>query len=68
VASHRPGRLRALVELPLGSSARVDVLFCLSATAYFNRLEDISDEEWDPAPRDEVELFRRDEGVVTCGG
>jgi NAD(P)-dependent dehydrogenase (short-subunit alcohol dehydrogenase family) len=32
------------------------VLFNLAAVAYFNRLEDITDEEWDRARRDEVDL------------
>jgi NAD(P)-dependent dehydrogenase (short-subunit alcohol dehydrogenase family) len=32
------------------------VLFNLAATAYFNRLEDITDEEWDSARRNEVDL------------
>jgi NAD(P)-dependent dehydrogenase (short-subunit alcohol dehydrogenase family) len=50
---------QALVDLALGSFGRVGVLSNLSATASFNRLEDISDEEWDRAPRDEVDLFPR---------
>jgi NAD(P)-dependent dehydrogenase (short-subunit alcohol dehydrogenase family) len=32
------------------------VLFNLAATACFNRLEDITDEEWDRARRDELDL------------
>jgi NAD(P)-dependent dehydrogenase (short-subunit alcohol dehydrogenase family) len=63
-----PADCQALVDLALGGSGRVDVLFNLSATSYFNRLEDISDEEWDRAPRDEVGLFRRDEGLVAHRG
>jgi NAD(P)-dependent dehydrogenase (short-subunit alcohol dehydrogenase family) len=51
-----PADCQALVDLALGSFGRVDVLFSLAATPYFNRLEDISDEEWDRAPRDEVDL------------
>ena len=62
-----PADCQALVDLALGSFGRLDMLFNLSATAYFNRLEDIS-EEWDRASRDGVDLFPRDEGVVTCGG
>jgi len=44
-----PAGCQALAGLALGSSARVDALFNLAATAYLNRLEDISDEEWDRA-------------------
>jgi hypothetical protein len=39
-----------------------------AATAYFNRLEDIGGEERDRAPNDEVDLFRRDQGLVTGRG
>src|SRR6478609_3732595 len=52
----QPADCEALVELALGVFGRVDVLFNLAAAAYFNRLEDISDEEWDSARRDEVDL------------
>jgi NAD(P)-dependent dehydrogenase (short-subunit alcohol dehydrogenase family) len=47
---------RALVELAISTYGRVDVLFNLAATAYFNWLEDVSEEEWDRARRDEVDL------------
>ena len=36
--------------------SRIDVLFNNAAMAYFNWLEDISDEEWDRNRRDEVDL------------
>ncbi len=51
-----PADCQALVELALGTFGRVDVLFNLAATAYFNWLEDVTDEEWDRARRDEVDL------------
>ena len=51
-----PADCQALVELALGSYGRVDVLFNLAATTSFNRLEDITDEEWDRARRGEVDL------------
>jgi NAD(P)-dependent dehydrogenase (short-subunit alcohol dehydrogenase family) len=35
---------------------RIDVLFNLAAASYFNRLEDISDDEWDQARRGEIDL------------
>jgi NAD(P)-dependent dehydrogenase (short-subunit alcohol dehydrogenase family) len=48
---------QALVELAIGTFGRVDVLFNLAGTAYFNWLEDVTDEEWDRARRDEVDLI-----------
>jgi NAD(P)-dependent dehydrogenase (short-subunit alcohol dehydrogenase family) len=51
-----PADCQALVELALSAYGRVDVLCNIAATAYFNWLEDITDEEWDHARRDEVEL------------
>ena len=51
-----PGDCERLVELAVSEFGRVDVLFNLAATAYFNRLEDISDGEWDDARRNEVDL------------
>ena len=47
---------RALVELARSTYGRIDVLFNLAGLAYFNWLEDITDEEWDRARRDEVDL------------
>jgi meso-butanediol dehydrogenase / (S,S)-butanediol dehydrogenase / diacetyl reductase len=44
-----PADGQALVDLARGSSAG-STLFNLAATAYVNRLEDISDEERDRAP------------------
>ena len=51
-----PADCRALVELTLRAFGRIDVLFNLAAASYFNWLEDITDEEWDRARRDEVDL------------
>jgi NAD(P)-dependent dehydrogenase (short-subunit alcohol dehydrogenase family) len=52
----QPADCQALVDLALNTFGRIDVLFNLAAVAYFNRLEDITDEEWDRARRDEVDL------------
>jgi NAD(P)-dependent dehydrogenase (short-subunit alcohol dehydrogenase family) len=52
----QPADCQALVDLALNTFGRIDVLFNLAAAAYFNRLEDISDEEWDRARRGEVDL------------
>jgi NAD(P)-dependent dehydrogenase (short-subunit alcohol dehydrogenase family) len=51
-----PADCRALVERALDTFGRVDVLFNLAAMQYFNWLEDITDEEWDRARRDEIDL------------
>jgi hypothetical protein len=51
----------------LGSSAG-PALFNPAATAYLNRLDDISDEEADPAPATRSTSSGGMKGVVTCGG
>jgi NAD(P)-dependent dehydrogenase (short-subunit alcohol dehydrogenase family) len=51
-----PADCEALVELALSTYGRVDVVFNLAATEYFNWLEDITDEEWDKARWGEVDL------------
>jgi NAD(P)-dependent dehydrogenase (short-subunit alcohol dehydrogenase family) len=51
-----PGDCQALIELALRAYGKVDVLFNLAATSYFNWLEDITDEEWDRARWGEVDL------------
>lgn len=48
---------QALIELAISTHGGVDVLFNLAAVAYFNWLEDVTDEEWDRARRDEVDLI-----------
>ena len=52
----QPADCQALVDMALRRFGRIDVLFNLAAAAYFNPLEDITDEEWDSARRDEVDL------------
>jgi NAD(P)-dependent dehydrogenase (short-subunit alcohol dehydrogenase family) len=47
---------QALVDFAVRASGRIDVLFNNAAMAYFNWLEDITDEEWDRNRRDEVDL------------
>ena len=47
---------QALVDLAVQTFGRVDVLFNNAAMAYFNWIEDISDEEWDRNRREEVDL------------
>jgi NAD(P)-dependent dehydrogenase (short-subunit alcohol dehydrogenase family) len=52
----RSAECQALVEFAVRTFGRIDVLFNNAAMAYFNWLEDISDEEWDRNRRDEVDL------------
>ncbi len=52
----KPSDCSALVDLALETHGRIDVLFNNAAMAYFNWLEDITDEEWDRNRREEVDL------------
>ena len=52
----KPADCQALVDLALQTFGRIDVLFNNAAMAYFNWIEDISDEEWDRNRREEVDL------------
>jgi NAD(P)-dependent dehydrogenase (short-subunit alcohol dehydrogenase family) len=51
-----PRDCQALVDLAVRTFGRIDVLFNNAAMAYFNWLEDITDEEWDRDRREEVDL------------
>jgi NAD(P)-dependent dehydrogenase (short-subunit alcohol dehydrogenase family) len=51
-----PADCQALVDLAVHTFGRIDVLFNNAAMAYFNWLEDITDEEWDRDRREEVDL------------
>jgi NAD(P)-dependent dehydrogenase (short-subunit alcohol dehydrogenase family) len=51
-----PADCQALVALALGTYGRIDVLCNFAATAHFNSLEDITDEEWDRARWAEVDV------------
>jgi NAD(P)-dependent dehydrogenase (short-subunit alcohol dehydrogenase family) len=51
-----PADCQALIDLALGTYGRIDALCNIAATAYFNWLEDITDEEWDRARWGEVDL------------
>ena len=52
----KPTDCRALVDLAVQTFGRIDVLFNNAAMAYFNWIEDITDEEWDRNRREEVDL------------
>jgi NAD(P)-dependent dehydrogenase (short-subunit alcohol dehydrogenase family) len=51
-----PAYAGKLVELAVGRYGRVDVLFNLAAKTHFSWLEDVTDEDWDAARSDEVDL------------
>jgi NAD(P)-dependent dehydrogenase (short-subunit alcohol dehydrogenase family) len=52
----QPEAAQALVDFALQTYGRIDVVFNNAAMAYFNWLEDISNEEWDRNRREEVDL------------
>ena len=52
-----PAECARLVELAVSTFGRVDVLFNLAGRSHFGRLESVTDEEWDAARRDEVDLM-----------
>ena len=52
----KPSDCQALVELAVEKFGRIDVLVNNAAMAYFNWIEDISDEEWTRNQREEVDL------------
>ena len=52
-----PAECGALVDLALQAFGRIDVLFNLAGRSHFGRLENVTDEDWDAARRDEVDLI-----------
>jgi NAD(P)-dependent dehydrogenase (short-subunit alcohol dehydrogenase family) len=51
-----PTECARLVELAVSEFGRIDVLFNLAARTHFSWLENVTDEDWDAARRDEVDL------------
>ena len=51
-----PADCAKLVELAVNEFGRIDVLFNLAARSHFSRLDDFTDEEWEAAQKDEVDL------------
>jgi NAD(P)-dependent dehydrogenase (short-subunit alcohol dehydrogenase family) len=51
-----PADAQALVDFAIKTHGRIDILFNNAARAYFNWIEDISDDEWHRNRRDEVDL------------
>jgi NAD(P)-dependent dehydrogenase (short-subunit alcohol dehydrogenase family) len=51
-----PAECARLAELAVSEFGRIDVLFNLAARSHFHWLEGFTDEDWDAARRDEVDL------------
>ena len=51
-----PADCARLVDLTMSEFGRIDVLFNLAARSHFSPIEKFTDEEWDAARRDEVDL------------
>lgn len=51
-----PADCAKVVELAVSDFGRIDVLFNLAARTHFGRIENVTDEDWDAARRDEVDL------------
>ena len=52
-----PADCARLVDLAVSRFAGIDVLFNLAGRSHFGRLESVTDEDWDAARRDEVDLI-----------
>src|ERR1700758_1679745 len=52
-----PGECAKLVELAISEFGSIDVLYNLAGRSHFGRLEEVTDEDWDAARRDEVDLI-----------
>jgi NAD(P)-dependent dehydrogenase (short-subunit alcohol dehydrogenase family) len=51
-----PAECARLVEFAVSEFGRIDVLFNLAARSHFSPLESFTDDDWDAARRDEVDL------------
>ena len=52
-----PGDCAQLIDLAVSAFGRIDVLFNLAGRSHFGRVEDVRDEDWDAARRDEVDVI-----------
>jgi NAD(P)-dependent dehydrogenase (short-subunit alcohol dehydrogenase family) len=52
-----PAECARLVDFAVSEFGQIDVLFNLAGRSHFGRVENVSDEEWDAARRDEVDLI-----------
>src|SRR5207244_6350149 len=52
-----PADCARLVDLAVSRFGRIDVLFNLAGRSHFGRVESVTDDDWDAARRDEVDLI-----------
>ena len=52
-----PADCAALVDLAIQTYGRIDVLFNLAGRSHFGLVADVTDEDWDAARRDEVDVI-----------
>ena len=52
-----PGDCAKLVDLAVNEYGGIDVLFNLAGRSHFGRFEDVTDEDWEAAHRDEVDVI-----------
>jgi NAD(P)-dependent dehydrogenase (short-subunit alcohol dehydrogenase family) len=52
-----PTECKRFVDFAVGEFGRIDVLFNLAGRSHFGLIEDVSDEDWDAARREEVDLI-----------
>jgi NAD(P)-dependent dehydrogenase (short-subunit alcohol dehydrogenase family) len=52
-----PAECKRFVDFAVGKFGRIDVLFNLAGRAHFGFIENVSDEDWDAARREEVDLI-----------
>jgi NAD(P)-dependent dehydrogenase (short-subunit alcohol dehydrogenase family) len=52
-----PADCARLVDFAMSEFGRIDVLFNLAGRSHFGRVEDVGDEDWDAARRDEVDVI-----------
>jgi len=52
-----PAECARLVDFAVSKLGRIDVLFNLAGRSHFGRVENVSDDDWDAARRDEVDLI-----------
>jgi NAD(P)-dependent dehydrogenase (short-subunit alcohol dehydrogenase family) len=52
-----PADCKRFVDFAVGEFGRIDVLFNLAGRSHFGLVENVSDEDWDAARRDEVDLI-----------
>jgi NAD(P)-dependent dehydrogenase (short-subunit alcohol dehydrogenase family) len=52
-----PAECKRFVDFAVGEFGRIDVLFNLAGRSHFGFIEKVSDEDWDAARREEVDLI-----------